>query len=73
MDNILGYFLTLFAIFWSAFSSSAMFKAVGRMHDMRFLVAYPSALFYAGFGIMAIFSSKGSGTLQAKTMVPLKA
>lgn len=68
MDNILGYLLTSFAIAWSSVSSSAMFTAVGRMHEMRLLVAYPSALFYTGFGIMAIFSSRGSGTLQAKTM-----
>lgn len=32
---------------------------------MRVLVAYPLALFYVGFGIMAIFSSKGSGRLEA--------
>ena len=30
---------------------------------MRGLVAYPLGLFYAGFGIMVIFSSKGSGGL----------
>lgn len=28
---------------------------------MRGLVAYPLGLFYTGFGIMGIFSSKGSG------------
>lgn len=32
---------------------------------MRGLVAYPLALFYVGFGIMAIFSSRGSGSLEA--------
>jgi hypothetical protein len=39
LDNIFGYILTSFAVAWSSFSSSAMFTAVGRMHDMRFLVA----------------------------------
>ena len=37
-----------------------MFCAVGRMSEMRLLVAYPLGLFYVGFGIMAIFSSRGS-------------
>jgi hypothetical protein len=39
-----------------------MFCAVGQMKRMRGLVAYPLALFYVGFGIMGIFSSRGSGT-----------
>jgi hypothetical protein len=37
------------------------------MSEVKLLVLYPLALFYAGFGIMAIFSSRGSGVLQAKT------
>ncbi len=36
---------------------------VGKMRNMRGLVAYPVALFYVGFGIIAIFSSRGNGTL----------
>lgn len=36
---------------------------------MRGLVAYPLALFYVGFGIMAIFSSRGTGTLAGVTNV----
>jgi hypothetical protein len=43
-----------------------MFCAVGRMRGMRGLVAYPLGLFYAGFGIMGIFSSRGAGGLVAK-------
>ncbi|CRK25744.1 hypothetical protein BN1723_013681 [Verticillium longisporum] len=27
---------------------------------MRLLIAYPLALFYVGFGIMGVFSSRGS-------------
>ena len=38
------------------------------MSEVKLLVAYPLLLFYSGFGIMAIFSSRGSGTLQAKAM-----
>lgn len=66
MDTLMGYILTSAAIVWCTFSSSAMFCAVGRMSSMRALVAYPLALFYCGFGIMSIFSSRGSGNL-AKT------
>jgi hypothetical protein len=69
MDSLFGYIATSFAIAWCTYSSSAMFCAVGRMSEMRMLVAYPLALFYVGFGIMAIFSSRGSGALQAKVTV----
>jgi len=65
LDTIYGYLLTSAAISWCTYSSSAMFCAVGRMTGMRGLVAYPLALFYVGFGIMAIFSSRGTGSLAA--------
>ncbi|KAK4948205.1 hypothetical protein LTR66_014138 [Elasticomyces elasticus] len=65
MDTLLGYLLTSAAISWCTYSSSAMFCAVGRMTGMRGLVAYPLALFYVGFGIMGIFSSRGTGSLAA--------
>ncbi|KAI1814230.1 hypothetical protein GGS20DRAFT_429908 [Poronia punctata] len=63
MDGIFGYVLTSAAIVWCTTSASGMFCAVGRMRQMRVLVAYPLALFYVGFGIMSIFSSRGSGSL----------
>ncbi|KPM40206.1 hypothetical protein AK830_g6350 [Neonectria ditissima] len=63
MDTPLGIVLTTAAIMWCTYSASAMFCAVGRMKGMRGLVAYPLALFYVGFGIMGIFSSRGSGSL----------
>lgn len=63
MDGMLGYIITSLAIVWCTYSSSGMFCAVGRMREMRGLVAYPLALFYVGFGIMGIFSSRGSGNL----------
>lgn len=66
MDTLVGYLLTSAAIVWCTYSSSGMFCAVGRMRGMRGLVAYPLGLFYTGFGIMEIFSSRGSGGL-AKT------
>lgn len=63
MDTMIGYILTMLAIAWCTYSASGMFCAVGRMSGMRGLVAYPLALFYVGFGIMSIFSSRGAGTL----------
>ena len=66
MDTAVGYVLTISAVAWCTYSSSGMFTAVGRMRSMRPLVAYPLMLFYVGFGIMGIFSSRGSGQLAAK-------
>lgn len=66
MDTAAGYALSSVAIGWCTYSSSGMFCAVGRMSGMRGLVAYPLALFYVGFGIMGIFSSKGAGGLGVK-------
>lgn len=63
MDTFVGIVLTSVAIVWCTYSASGMFCAVGRMKGMRGLVAYPLALFYVGFGLMSIFSSRGSGSL----------
>ena len=68
MDTVLGYVLTSLAVGWCTFSSSGMFVSVGRMRGMRGLVAYPLCLFYIGFGIISIFSSRGSGPLQGKVL-----
>ncbi|KAI4111480.1 MAG: hypothetical protein LQ345_006787 [Seirophora villosa] len=66
MDTLGGYAISMLAICWCTYSSSGMFCAVGRMRSMRGLVAYPLGLFYTGFGIMGIFSSKGSGALATR-------
>ena len=79
LDGLFGYLLTSLAIVWCSYSSSSMFVVVGkfwfsqdlicmltltgRMTSMRGLVAYPMVLFYGSFGIMAIFSSRGTGQL----------
>jgi hypothetical protein len=68
MDSLLGYIVTSTAVGWCTFSSSGMFVSVGRMRGMRGLVAYPLGLFYVGFGIMGIFSSRGTGMLEGKIM-----
>lgn len=67
MDTMFGYLLTIAAVGWCTYSSSGMFCAVARMSGMRGLVAYPLGLFYVVFGIMGIFSSRGTGSLAVKT------
>jgi len=71
MDTPFGIVVTCAAIMWCTASASGMFCAVGRMRSMRALVAYPLALFYGSFGLMAVFSSRGSGSL-AKAAASLK-
>lgn len=61
MDTPLGILLTLAAICWCTWSASGIFMVYGKMTQMRLLVAYPLALFYVAFGIMGVFSSRGSG------------
>ncbi|KAM7215235.1 hypothetical protein V8F06_009373 [Rhypophila decipiens] len=61
MNTPLGVLLTLAAIMWCTWSASGIFMVYGKMTQMRLLVAYPLALFYVAFGIMGVFSSRGSG------------
>ncbi|KAK4039073.1 hypothetical protein C8A01DRAFT_36973 [Parachaetomium inaequale] len=68
MDKPAGITLSSAAIMWSTWSASGIFCAVGGMRGMRALVAYPLALFYVGFGIIAVFSSRGSGAFAAKVV-----
>lgn len=79
LDGLFGYIVTIMSIMWCSYSSSSMFTVAGkvsrydifgnvltpagRMTSMRGLVAYPMILFYGSFGIMAIFSSRGTGQL----------
>ncbi|KAK4665756.1 hypothetical protein QC763_403360 [Podospora pseudopauciseta] len=59
MATPFGIFLTTLAVLWSSYAASGIFCSVGGMNRQRFLVAYPLALFYVGFGIMGVFSSRG--------------
>ena len=73
LDTVPGMVVVCLAILWSTYSASGMFIATARMRGMRALVAYPLALFYVGFGIMGVFSSRGSGAGAAglRAAVPL--
>ena len=63
LDGMIGYVLSSLAIVWSTYAASNMFVGVLGVREMRWLVAYPLALFYSVFGIMSIFGSKASGGL----------
>lgn len=71
MNGMIGYFISILAIAWCTFSASNMFVTVLRVQDMRFLLAYPLALFYSVFGIMAIFGSGGIPTAGGNGGSPL--
>ncbi|KAB5582921.1 Yip1 domain-containing protein [Coniochaeta sp. 2T2.1] len=71
LDTPLGMVIVVLAILWSTYSASGMFIATARMRGMRALVAYPLMLFYVGFGIMGVFSSRGSGAGGLRAAVPL--
>ncbi|KAF8544735.1 hypothetical protein BDD12DRAFT_723195 [Trichophaea hybrida] len=66
LDRMLGYLLSVAAIVWSTYAASNMFVGVLGVREMRWLVAYPLALFYSVFGIMSIFGSKASGGIAPK-------
>lgn len=71
LDTPVGMVVVCLAILWSTYSASGMFIATARMRGMRALVAYPLALFYVGFGIMGVFSSRGSGAAGLRAAVPI--
>ncbi|KAK3316487.1 putative Golgi membrane protein [Apodospora peruviana] len=62
MNTPLGILLTFAAICWCTWSASGIFMVYGKMTQMRLLIAYPLALFYVAFGIMGVFSSRGSSS-----------
>ncbi|GME94455.1 unnamed protein product [Ambrosiozyma monospora] len=60
LDNTLGYVLSVFTVFWCTFASSGFFVRVLSLSNARPLVAYPLAMFYSVFALMAIFVEKTS-------------
>lgn len=60
LNNLFGYLLSTFSIFWSTYSASGFFVAVLSLHNVRALIAYPLAMFYSIFVLMAIFVEKTS-------------
>lgn len=60
LDNAIGYFLSSLVIVWCTYSSSGIFVSYLQLSEMRALVAYPLALFYAVFSVMTLFAEKTS-------------
>ncbi|EMR10778.1 hypothetical protein PNEG_00926 [Pneumocystis murina B123] len=58
MDGLVGYIVSSVAILWCTYSASAMFVVAFQLNEMRFLVAYPVALFYSVFAVMTVFAEK---------------
>lgn len=55
LNNVAGYVIGALVIAWCTFSASAFFVAYLHLSDMRALVAYPLALFYGVFSLLALF------------------
>lgn len=58
LNNLLGYAVSAFSVFWSTYSASGFFIAVLKLDNVRPLIAYPLAMFYSVFVLMAIFVEK---------------
>lgn len=58
LNNWFGYALSAFSIFWSTYSASGFFVAVMNLNNARPLIAYPLAMFYSVFVLMALFVEK---------------
>lgn len=60
LNNSLGYALSAIFTFWSTYSASGFFVATLKLANVRPLIAYPLAMFYSVFVLMAIFVEKTS-------------
>ncbi|KAI8923177.1 hypothetical protein BC831DRAFT_472492 [Entophlyctis helioformis] len=55
LQGWLGFGLSGLTVLWCTTSASAMFVSVLSMTDQRLLVAYPVALLYSAFALLAVF------------------
>jgi len=55
LKGLAGIFLTVLAVLWCSFSASKLFVSALAMHGQQLLIAYPCALVYAVFALIAIF------------------
>lgn len=54
-SGYLVFGLSLFSILWCTYSASLIFVTVLAMNEVRWLVAYPIALVYSAFVLLAVF------------------
>lgn len=55
LNNTMGYLLAMLFVIWSTWSSSGFLNSLLQLHNARALIAYPLAIFYSVFALMAIF------------------
>jgi hypothetical protein len=58
LDNLAGYVLSAVAVCWCTYLALGFFVLVLKLHNVRPLIAYPLAMFYSVFALMAIFVEK---------------
>ncbi|KEP63857.1 UNVERIFIED_CONTAM: protein yipf5, putative [Hammondia hammondi] len=54
LKTSLGVIFSVACVLWCTATASRFFESALRMHDQRFLVAYPISLFYASFVVIAV-------------------
>lgn len=55
LNNTIGYLLATIFVTWSTWFSSGFLNSLLQLHSARALIAYPLAIFYSVFALMAIF------------------
>ena len=55
LNNTMGYILATVFVMWSTWSSSGFLNSLLQLYNARALIAYPLAIFYSVFALMAIF------------------
>ncbi|CAL9729136.1 protein transport protein Yip1p [Monosporozyma unispora] len=55
LDNTWGYILAFTFVVWSTWSASGFLNSLLQLQNARALIAYPLAIFYSVFALMAIF------------------
>jgi len=52
---VFGYIITITSILWCSLSASKLFVLALTLHNQQPLIAYPCALFYGVFALLALF------------------
>ncbi len=55
INGSLALLFSAISVLWCSYSASLMFVTVLSMNEQRILVAYPIALLYSAFAILAVF------------------
>ncbi|KAG0669892.1 transporter yip1 [Maudiozyma exigua] len=55
LDNNFGYIMGFLAVIWSTWSASGFLNSLLQLQNARALIAYPLAIYYSVFALMAIF------------------